>query len=150
MLGKTLPNLLVAFSIGMLLTGFSVFILGLPFLGNIWFFCILSLVSTCSGLGLGLVISTAVQTLNQSVQLTALVNLTCMFLSGVLFPAYSMPLFLRIIGSILPATYSVPLMRGLLLKGIGPAELWFQILALVILTILTIFLATRLFKQSMD
>ena len=134
----------------MLLTGFSVFIFGLPFLGNIVFFCILSLVSACSGLGLGLVISTAVQTLNQSVQLTAMVNLTCMFLSGVLFPSYAMPLILRVFAFIFPATYSVPLMRGLLLKGIGADELWIGTLALLILTILYVFLAARLFKQSMD
>jgi ABC-2 type transport system permease protein len=149
-LGKTLPNLAVAFCIGSLLTIFSVLVFRIPFLGNIWLFCALALVSACGGLGLGLVISTAVQTLNQSVQLTSLVNISCMFLSGVLFPSYSMPLVLRIVGLIFPATFSVPLMRGLLLKGLGPADLGPQIGALIILTIITIFLATRLFRQNME
>jgi ABC-2 type transport system permease protein len=150
MLGKMLPSLIITFCVGIFLTGFSVFILGLPFLGNFWLFCLLSSVSAFCGLGLGLVISTAVQTMNQSVQLTSMVNVACMFLGGVLFPVYSMPLPLRLIGTIIPATYSVPIMRGLLLKGNGIADLWEQIIALMVVAVGTIWLASSLFKQSLD
>jgi ABC-2 type transport system permease protein len=150
MLGKMLPSLLITFSVGLLLTGFSVFVLGLPFLGNFGLFCLLSLVSAFCGLGLGLVISTAVQTMNQSVQLTSMVNIACMFLGGVLFPVYSMPPVLRIIGTIIPATYSIPIMRGLLLKGSGIGDLWEQIITLLLVAVGTLWLASSLFKQSLD
>jgi ABC-2 type transport system permease protein len=99
---------------------------------------------------MGLMISSAVQTQNQAQQLTALVNISGMFLGGIMFPAYALPMILRAVSFIFPMTYFIPIVRGIALKGIGIGDLWGQSLALVILLVLLLLVATRLFRQRLD
>ncbi len=100
--------------------------------------------------GLGLMISSASQTQNQSQQLHSMVQLVGVFLGGVLFPTYALPLVLRGLSYIFPTVYFIPILRGMALKGIGLAYLWPQALALVVLFGTTLFVASRLFRQSLD
>ncbi len=122
MLGKTIPNLLVA-SVCMvliLLTGTLIF--GVPFLGNPWLFMGLCILFAFSGLALGLAISVVSQTQMQAQLLSTLFNLSAMFLAGFLFPAYALPVVLRTIGYIFPLTYFIPIARGSTAKGWGSAR----------------------------
>ena len=150
MLAKTLPNLALALVNTLTLIFTSILILGVPFRGILTLFVILALLSACCGLMMGLVISTLVNTQNQSQQLGAMVNITGMFIAGVMYPVYSMPLLLRVIGYVFPNTYFVPIARGVFLKGIGLPDLWPQALAMAVLFVGLLFLATRLFRQSLD
>ena len=150
MIAKSIPQLLVSFTMGIVFFIEAVFILGIPFLGNVFLLLIISTMGILCGLGLGLVISTAVQTQNQSYQLAALLNISAMFLGGIFYPTYTLPLILRLLGYIFPSTYLVPIVRGMFLKGISPLDLWPQTLAIVVLMVGTFALAARLFKQSLD
>lgn len=150
MLAKTLPNLALALVNTLTLMITSILILGVPFRGSLALFVVLALLNACCGLMMGLAISTLVNTQNQSQQLGAMVNITGMFLAGVMYPVYSMPLLLRLIGYIFPNTYFVPIARGVFLKGTGLSDLWPQALAMAVLFIALLFIATRLFRQSLD
>ena len=48
------------------------------------------------------------------------------------------------------SSYFVPIARGVFLKGIGLPDLWPQALAMAVLFIALLFIATRLFRQSLD
>ena len=150
MLAKTLPNLALALVNTLTLMITSILILGVPFRGSLSLFVILSLLNACCGLVMGLAISTLVNTQNQSQQLSGMVNITGMFLAGVMYPVYSMPLVLRLIGYVFPNTYFVPIARGVFLKGTGLPDLWPQALAMAVLFVALLFIATRLFRQSLD
>ena len=150
MLAKTMPNLALALVNTLTLMVTSILILGVPFRGSLPLFVVLALLNACCGLLMGLAISTLVNTQNQSQQLTGMVNITGMFLAGVMYPVYSMPWILRVIGYFFPNTYFVPIARGVFLKGTGLADLWPQALAMVVLFVALLFLATRLFRQSLD
>jgi ABC-2 type transport system permease protein len=150
MLAKTLPNLALALVNTLTLMITSILILGVPFRGSLALFVLLALLNACCGLVMGLAISTLVSTQNQSQQLAGMVNITGMFLAGVMYPVYSMPLLLRWIGYIFPNTYFVPIARGIFLKGTGLPDLWPQALAMVVLFVALLFIATRLFRQSLD
>ncbi|HEX7556125.1 MAG TPA: ABC transporter permease [Leptolinea sp.] len=150
MIAKSVPQLLVSLTMGVVFFIEAVFILGIPFLGNAFLLFIMALFGILSGLGLGLVISTAVQTQNQSYQLSGLLNVSAMFLGGIFYPSYSLPVILRWMGYIFPSTYFVPIVRGMFLKGISPLDLWPQSLAMIGVMLVAFGLAARLFKQSLD
>lgn len=150
MLAKMVPSLLITFASTVLLLLVGSLLLGVPFRGNLLLFGALALINMGCGLGLGLVISSAAQTQNQAQQLHALVSITGMFLAGVLFPTYAMPVMLRTLGYIFPTTYFIPIFRGMALKGIGFDALWPQTLALLALLVTTLWVSTRLFRQSLD
>jgi ABC-2 type transport system permease protein len=150
MLAKTFPSLLIAFGSGLIMLVIGTLVLGVPFRGSLPLFCVLALLNLGCGLGLGLAISSAVQTQNQSQQLAAMVNISGMFLAGVLFPVYTLPLTLRVVSYIFPATYFIPVSRGILVKGIGLQDLWVQTLALLVSLVVILLVATRLFRQRLD
>lgn len=150
MLGKTIPNLVIAFiNMGSILF-FAVVIFSVPFQGSPLLFFLLSIIFAVSGLGLGLAISTLSQTQMQAQQLGGMLNFVGMFLAGFLFPAYALPLFLRIIGYIFPMTYFLPIVRGIYTKGVGLTSIWPDVLASIALMVVILFVATRLYRQSLD
>ncbi len=150
MLGKTIPNLFIAFCnmASILIVGGLAF--GVPFQGNLVLYVVLCLLFACSGLGLGLAISAASQTQDQAQQLVQLFSFTGLFLAGFLFPQYALPFVLRVISYIFPLTYFIPISRGIYTKGIGLDALWGPVIALSVLLVLIIFAASRLFHESLD
>jgi len=110
----------------------------------------LSIIFAITGLGLGLAISTGSQTQMQAQQLGGMLNFVGMFLAGFLFPAYALPLALKVVGAIFPMTYFLPIARGVFTKGVGLAGIWPSVLASIFLMVIILFVATRLFRQSLD
>jgi len=150
MLAKTLPNLAIVFCNIITVLAVGTLVFGVPFLGDPLVFFALACIYAFCGLGLGLLISTAVQSQTQAMQLTVLLSISAVFLAGFLFPAYALPLLLRALSYLFPLTYFIPIARGIFLKGIGLEELWGQVLALVVLLMVILFFAARLFRQQLD
>jgi ABC-2 type transport system permease protein len=150
MLGKTLPYLVVAFTNMSSIFFFATVVFGVPFQGNLLLFFLLSIIFAITGLGLGLAISTGSQTQMQAQQLGGMFNFVGMFLAGFLFPAYALPLVLRVIGAVFPMTYFLPIVRGVFTKGVGITAIWGPVAASIFLMVMILFAATRLFRQSLD
>ncbi|MEP7284983.1 MAG: ABC transporter permease [Chloroflexota bacterium] len=150
MLGKSIPNLFIAFCnmVSILIVGQLIF--GVPFRGNLLLYIILCTVFALSGLALGLAISAGSQNQAQAQQLTQVVSFTGLFLSGFLFPQYALPLVLRAISYLSPLTYFIPISRGIFTKGIGLDALWGNVIALSITLVATIYIASRLFRERLD
>jgi ABC-2 type transport system permease protein len=150
MLGKTLPNLLIAFInlATIVLTGTLGF--GVPFQGNFALFLGLVFLYVLSGLGLGLLISSISQNQRQAQQLAMMTMFLGLLISGFVFPHYSMPLVLQWISYIFPLTAFIPISRGIFMKGVGLPVLMNQVIVLVVYDILVLFFAARLFRQSLD
>ncbi len=150
MLGKTIPNLLIALANtgSILLVATTVF--GVPFQGNLLLFFILSIIFAFTGLGLGLAISVVSQSQMQAQQLGMMFNFVGMFLAGFLFPAYALPLVLRTIGYIFPMTYFLPIVRGIFSKGVGLEAMSGEVISSVVLLAVILFAASRLFRESLD
>jgi ABC-2 type transport system permease protein len=150
MLGKTLPYLVVAFANMSSIFFFATVVFGVPFQGSLLLFLFLSIIFATTGLGLGLAISTASQTQMQAQQLGGMFNFVGMFLAGFLFPAYALPLVLRVLGAVFPMTYFLPIVRGVFTKGVGMSAIWGPVAASIFLLVMILFAATRLFRQSLD
>jgi ABC-2 type transport system permease protein len=150
MLGKAIPNLLVGVINAATVLPIGVLIFNVPFRGNILLFSALSILFAISGLGLGLAISSISQSQLQANQVSSLVNIAGMFVSGFMFPVDGLPVILRMAGFLLPLTFFIPIVNGIFIKGAGLDTLWGPILSLTVLTFVIFFIGASAFRQKLD
>jgi ABC-2 type transport system permease protein len=75
--------------------------------------------------------------------------LPTMILSGFMFPIRSMPWWLQILTNITPAKFYLVILRSIILKGVGLAAFWDQVLYLMIFTSFMLFISIRRFKKTL-
>jgi ABC-2 type transport system permease protein len=131
-MGKLVPNLLLMLLVLAMTTLAGVYWFGVPFQGNPWLFAWLALLFVWCGLGLGLLISAVARTQREAQQLTAMLSMVSMLLTGFIYPRATMPPAIRLIGNLIPLTYFVRIARGIITKGIGLTFLWTDVIALLV------------------
>ncbi len=148
-LGKTLPFAALAFFDVVVISVIGVFWFNVPIRGSLLllFFATALYLMTC--LGIGLLISTISETQQQAMLTTFLFFQPAVLLSGFMFPIANMPKVIQWLTVVDPLRYFVVILRGLFLKGIGVRILWPQMLALAIMGIFTLWLASTRFKKTM-
>jgi ABC-type multidrug transport system permease subunit len=144
MLGKVLPYAFIGFLDMMLTLGVMVWFFNIAITGSFWFLCLASVIFILTSLGIGLLISILCQTQVQAIQLTVAIFLPSLLLTGFVFPLEPMPWFIKIISYSLPLTYYLEIIRGVVIKGVGPSELWFQTGVILVMSI--VMLTTSIFR----
>jgi ABC-2 type transport system permease protein len=150
MLGKLLPYTVTS-SVGAtvaLVAGRLLF--GVEINGSITLLALLSIMFLLGSLGLGLLISTVSQTQGQAMQMALFVMLPTLLLSGFMFPRDSMPWIVQKLGLIIPLTYYLQILRGIILKGVGMDVLWTSALPLGILSLAVFTLSAQRFQKRID
>ena len=123
MIGKTTPYILIGFvQTGIVLVAAHV-IFGIPFLGDPAPFFAALFMFIFANLMLGYLISTVAATQMQAMQMTFFVFLPSILLSGFMFPFAAMPGWAKAIGECLPITHFLRIVREVMLKGAGFAEI---------------------------
>lgn len=150
MLGKMIPNVIIALVNMLTIVGIGVYWFGVPFQGDFWLFFWLAFMYVFSGLGLGLLVSTVSQSQRQAQQLVGMITLLGVVLGGFIFPRYTMPLAIRLVGNLFPLTYFIQIARGIITKGVGFAFVWEQVAALLVYIVVIMIIATRAFRQGLD
>jgi ABC-2 type transport system permease protein len=79
----------------------------------------------------GLLISAAAPTPDQAVQMSVLVVVPQLSLSGFVFPIHSMPDWARYLVEAIPLAHYLRIIRGIYLTGAGLAEIWLELLVLM-------------------
>jgi len=149
-LGKMIPLLVIILIITAVILALGVFWFGVAFQGSLWLYFWLALVFIGSSLGLGLLVSTVAKTQRQAQQISMVVMLFSMLLSGIVYPRNAMPLVPQLIGDLLPLTYFIRLSRGIITKGVGMAFLWPDSLVLVGYCLVVLLVASASFKKRLD
>ena len=101
-------------------------------------------------LGLGFLISTLTRTQLQAMQLSVFYLLPSILLSGFLFPFRGMPDWAQAIGTIIPVTHFLRIVRGALLKGQSLADMTPSLLALAIFVCAVAALALARYRTTLD
>jgi ABC-2 type transport system permease protein len=101
-------------------------------------------------LGLGFLISTLTRTQLQAMQLSVFYFLPSILLSGFLFPFRGMPEWAQWIGTILPITHMLRIVRGSVLKGVGIADQLANLGALALFVLVVAVLAIRQYRTTLD
>lgn len=150
MVGKMMPNVIVALFDLLSITLAGVFWFGVPFQGNPWLFAWLALLFILSGLGLGLLVSTVAQTQHQAQQIGAMLMLLSMLLTGFIYPREPMPALVQAVGNLIPLTYFVRIARGIVTKGVGLSFMWNDVLALLVYGTVVMAVASATFRKRLD
>lgn len=150
MLGKLIPYIIVAFIDMGLALGIGTLWFKVPIAGSLLLLLGLTVLFLVFALGLGMFFSTIARTQLQAMQMTMLFILPSVLLSGFMFPRASMPRPIQYLGNLLPLTYFLDILRGIMLKGIGINYLWKDIWALAGFGIAVIALAALRFRKQVE
>ncbi|WP_396213453.1 ABC transporter permease [Gemmatimonas sp.] len=150
MLGKLVPFVLVGYVQMTVVLTLGVIFFDIPVRGSLLLLYALALVFILASLGVGLLISTVARSQAQAMQLSFFFMLPNILLSGYIFPRAAMPEPAQYLGLLLPLTYFLDILRGVLLKGVGIGDLYQQLGALVVLALLLFGVSVRRFSKTLE
>ncbi len=148
--GKVIPYVVLAFSIGMIALSLGVLVFGVPVKGSLLLLLAMSMLYVLTALSLGVLISTKAPT--QQIAMMASLGglmLPTVLLSDFIFPLASMPLPLQLVGNAIPARWFISILRDLLLKGTGWRYIWQEAAVLGGMSLVLLVLAMKNFKTRL-
>ena len=150
MLGKITPYILVGYIQMLLITAAAKGLFGVPMHGSIVLVFALSFVFIAANLSVGVTLSTLAKNQLQAVQLSIFFFLPSMMITGFMFPFRGMPGWAQAVGSVLPLTHYLRLVRGVLLKGNGIAEALGNIWPIVVFWVGVVAVGLKRFRRTLD
>ncbi len=150
MLGKILPYVFVGYVQTAVFLIAADLLFDVPFLGSHWAFFLGFNLYIVVNLALGFLISTLVRTQMQAMQASFFTILPTILLSGFMFPFAGMPGWAQALGTAIPATHYLRLVRKVMLKGATMADITGDMAAIgVILAVVVLFAMLR-YRQTLD
>jgi ABC-2 type transport system permease protein len=147
LVGKMSPFVVIGLVDVTLLVGAGTWLFDIPIRGPVWLLYLGTALYLMTTLGAGLLISTISTTQQQAFLGGFLFAIPAIILSGVMTPIRAMPGWLQAVTRVNPIRYYQELVRGVLLRGAGPGDLWPQLLALSLLGAAILALATLRFRR---
>jgi ABC-2 type transport system permease protein len=148
--GKVAPYIVLGFLIALLVLAAAAGVFHVPFRGSVALLLGESLLYTLVSLALGVLIA-ARTTSQRTAMMAALVGtmMPNVLLSGIIFPIASMPGWLRAVSVIVPARWFIVIARGIMLEGVGLANLWLETAVLALMTVVLLTAAVRSFSARL-
>jgi len=150
MVGKLIPYIIIAFVDVALVLSVGTLWFGVPVRGSILLLLGLAFLFLVFALGLGIMFSTVAKTQLQAMQMAMMFILPSVLLSGFIFPRESMPDVIRYLGYLIPLTYFLEILRGIMLKGVGLTFLWKDIIPLTVFGLGVVALAAKRFRKQIE
>lgn len=150
-IGKVFPYIFLSIINALVIVLLSIFVFQMPIQGSLLLLAMVSILFIITSLSLGILISTisATQQTAMMISLAGLM-LPTIILSGFIFPVTSMPLPLQILSNIIPAKWFIIIIKGIMLKGVGLAFIWKEILILMTMTAFNIALSVKKYKIRLE
>ncbi|MBN9430796.1 MAG: ABC transporter permease [Burkholderiales bacterium] len=150
MTGKIVPYIAIGLVQVSLILLAARWIFDVPMQGSLGLLYAVVLLFICANLTLGITFSTIARNQLQAMQMTFFFFLPSILLSGFMFPFRGMPEWAQWIGSALPLTHFMVLVRGILLKGNGLALLWGHLWPILAFTVVVLAIGLRKFRRTLD
>jgi len=150
LLGKMIPYILLAWAEAMFLFWLLVVVFKVPIAGSFLLLMLLTTLFIFVNLSIGLLISTKATSQVQAVQMSMVTLLPSVFLSGFIFPRFTMPWIFYSISSLLPATYYMNILRGIILRSASLEDLSKDVLILSGMGLLLFLAAMVRFKKKLS
>ncbi|WP_367847748.1 ABC transporter permease [Rhodoferax sp. WC2427] len=150
MVGKILPYVLLGYlQLGVILVA-AWALFEIPMVGSFGLLMAMIGVFMLANLAVGFTFSTLARNQLQAMQATFFFFLPSMLLSGFMFPFRGMPLWAQRVGEVLPLTHFLRIVRGILLKGNGLAQLWPELWPMLAFLAVAGTVALLRYRQTLD
>ena len=150
MTGKIVPYILIGLIQVTLILAAALLLFEVPMLGNPLLLYFVVSLFIAANLTLGITFSTIARNQLQAMQMTFFFFLPSILLSGFMFPFRGMPDWAQWLGSLLPLTHFLVLVRGIMLKGATLAELWPQLWPIFAFRLVVIAIGLRFYTRTLD
>lgn len=147
--GKLLPYMVIGGVDAALVLAVGRWVFGVPMEGSVWVLSAYTFLFIVIALGLGLLVSAVARTQRVAMMVALVATyLPSLLLSGFIFEHSSMPLPLRVLGEVIPATHYIRIMHGIMLKG----QNWFPVegAILVVMAVVLLVASMRRFQETLD
>lgn len=149
-IGKAIPVIIVGFVDFVLMLVMTHLVFGVPIRGSLALLLVLALGYLLVELGKGMVISVISRTQHQAFLLVMLIGMGDFMFTGYAAPVESMPQVVQWFGNFIPAQHWLFILRGIMLKGSGLAELWPNLLALAGLGVVIVTFSLRYVRRALN
>ena len=150
MTGKIVPYILIGLIQVSLIIAAALALFEVPMHGNALALYFAVLIFIAANLTLGITFSSLARNQLQAMQMTFFFFLPSILLSGFMFPFRGMPEWAQWLGTLLPLTHFLHLVRGIMLKGTPLLELWPQIWPIFAFMLAVIAIGVRFYKRTLD
>jgi ABC-2 type transport system permease protein len=150
MTGKIVPYIMIGLIQVSLIIACALPLFEVPMQGNALLLYFVVLLFIAANLTLGITFSSIARNQLQAMQMTFFFFLPSILLSGFMFPFRGMPEWAQWIGSLLPLTHFLVLVRGIMLKGNVAADLWPQIWPIFAFMLVVILIGLGFYKRTLD
>ena len=150
MIGKITPYVVVGYIQATLIIIGARFVFDVPMIGSLALLAGTAGLFIAANLALGFTFSTIAKNQLQAMQMTVFFLLPSILLSGFMFPFRGMPNWAQWAGEALPNTHFLRIVRGILLKGNGPAEIWPHVWPLLIFLVVVGMVALLRYRRTLD
>jgi ABC-2 type transport system permease protein len=150
MLGKIIPYIVVGYIQLTLILLAAHLIFEVPLIGSIPLLYAVSFLFISASLAVGITFSTLAKNQLQAMQMAFFFFLPSILLSGFMFPFRGMPEWAQWIGSVLPLTHFLQIVRGILLKGNGLFEIAPELGSLTLFFVIVMAIGVKRYRQTLD
>ncbi len=150
MLGKILPYILIGYIQVVLILIAARFLFGVPMLGSLVLLSLCLVVFIAANLAVGFTFSTIARNQLQAMQMAFFFFLPSILLSGFMFPFRGMPGWAQAIGEALQLTHFLRIVRGILLKGNGIAEVMPHVWPIALFLLVVAAIALKRYRKTLD
>jgi ABC-type multidrug transport system permease subunit len=148
MLGKLVPYLCIGMTMAVILFLIMRFLFHVPIAGNPIAMLFSTFVYVFALLSMGLLVATKAENQMQALQMSMVFILPSVFFSGFIFPRETMPWIFSFIGTLIPATYFITLMRAIILRGANFFEYWPHLVILIGMSVFLFVLCALRFRKK--
>ncbi|MCA9133362.1 MAG: ABC transporter permease, partial [Planctomycetales bacterium] len=149
LLGKLVPYALVGFVSFLSVMVVMIYVFEVHIRGSIALLLALSLLFMVCSLALGLLVSTVAKTQLEGFQFAFVIMLPSVLLSGFVFPRSEMPLPIYLISFLIPVTYYIEILRGVVLRGADLADLMPWVMGLTLCGLIVLSLSVVRFQKRL-
>jgi ABC-2 type transport system permease protein len=150
MLGKIIPYIAVGYIQMSLVILASSIVFRVPFEGSVLLLFAAALPFIAATLSVGITFSTIARTQLQAVQMSFFFFLPSILLSGFMFPFRGMPHWAQALGSILPLTHFLRVVRGIMLKGYSIFEVLPHLVPMICFMVVVTGIALLRYRNTLD
>jgi len=150
MLGKIVPYILIGYVQVTVILVAARLLFDVPMVGSLGLLSLVLVVFIAANLAVGFTFSTIARNQLQAMQLTFFFFLPSMLLTGFMFPFRGMPEWAQAIGEALPLTHFLRIVRGILLKGNGIAEVAPLLWPIAAFMLVAGIVALKRYRQTLD